>query len=66
MGLTKFLQSAGSEQIVEAISSVFASNDILVYLITTRGNLMFISISATNTKIVTVEPLFLGEFETLN
>jgi hypothetical protein len=50
------------EKIVEAISSVFTGSDIILYLITTKGNLMFVTVSQTTNKIVTVEPIFLGEF----
>jgi hypothetical protein len=62
LGLNKFLQTTPMEKIVEAISSVFTGSDILLYLITTKGNLMFVTVSPTTNKIVTVEPIFLGEF----
>ena len=55
-----------TETIVQAISSVFTNNDVQIYLITNKGNLMFLNINIGLNKVDKVEPLFLGEFDTID
>ena len=59
--MTKHLQ-ANSEQIVQVISSIFNSSDVQLYMITTKGNLMFVNVNIGTNKIVNVEPLYLGDY----
>ena len=68
LGFGKNIQSVnkGGEEIVQAISSILTNNNVLVYVITNKGNLHFVTININNNKVDGVDTIFLGTFSTLN
>lgn len=45
---------------------MITNNDILIYLITSKGNLHFVTINYNNNKVDSVETIYLGDFETID
>jgi hypothetical protein len=50
------------EEIMQAISSILTNNDVLIYVITNKGNLHFVNVNVINNKIDTVDTINLGTF----